>query len=292
MKILDGNKIANQIEEKLKSEVLAWREKGIVPGLAVILVGDDPASQLYVQHKEMISQKLGFHSEIYRLEANVAEKKVIALIKELNIKDSLHGILVQLPLPKQINTQKIIQAISPIKDVDCFHPQNVGRLIIGDGVFYPCTPMGIVELFKYYQIEVSGQEVVIVGASNIVGKPLALMLLNLGATVTVCHDKTQNLAKKCLQADILISATGQAGLIKADMVKQGAVVVDVGMNREKNKKLQGDVDFKAVSQVASAITPVPGGIGPMTIAMLMKNTLIAVKQIKIKDAYAGKSSSN
>ena len=280
MKILDGKKIANQIEEDLKSEVLRWKKKGIVPGLAVILVGDDPASQLYVQYKEEVSQKLGFYSEIYNLKADIAENEIIALIQKLNIKKHIHGILIQLPLPKQINTSKIIEFLNPKKDVDCFHPQNVGRLIMGDSYFFPCTPMGIVELFKQYKIKIAGQEVVIIGASNIVGKPLALMLLNLGATVTVCHDKTKNLTAKCLQADILISATGQAGLIKADMVKQGAVVVDVGMNRRKNKKVRGDVNFQEVSQMASAITPVPGGVGPMTVAMLMKNTLIAVKQNK------------
>ncbi len=278
MKILEGKKIANKIETALKSEVLAWKKKGIVPGLAVILVGNDPASQLYVQHKETVSQKLGFYSEVYRLKTDTAEEEIINLIRKLNNKEAIHGILIQLPLPSQINTTKVIKSLNPQKDVDCFHPQNVGRLVISDGYFFPCTPMGIVELFKQYRIKIVGQEIVIVGASNIVGKPLALMLLNLGATVTICHDKTKNLKAKCLQADILISATGQAGLIKADMVKQGAVVVDVGMNREKDGKVRGDVEFPAVSLKASAITPVPGGVGPMTIAMLMKNTLKAVKQ--------------
>lgn len=281
MKILDGKKIADEIEGELKKEVLELKKKNIIPGLAVILVGDDLASQLYVKHKEEASQKLGLHSEVYKLKTTTSENELLELIQKLNTNNSIHGILVQLPLPKQINTQKIIKALNPAKDVDCFHPQNVGRLIMGNGYFSPCTPMGIIELFKQYEINLVGQEVVIVGASNIVGKPLALMLLNLGATVTVCHDKTQNLIQHCLRADILISATGQAGLIKADMVKQGAVVVDVGMNR-KGKKLQGDVDFEAVSQIASAITPVPGGIGPMTIAMLMKNTLIATKNITQK----------
>lgn len=276
-KILDGKKIARQIEQELQAEVLELKKRGIIPGLAVILVGDDIASEIYVRNKEVASKRLGLYSEVYKLENKITEKELLDLIKKLNKKKKIHAVLVQLPLPDHISEEKIVEAISPRKDVDCFHPKNIGKLAIGNGLFYSCTPAGIMELLKRYGLKVSGKEAVVVGASNIVGKPLALMLLNAGATVTICHDKTQNLKEKCLRADILISAVGKVGLITSDMVKQGAVVIDVGMNRGVKAKLRGDVDFKEVNKIAGAMTPVPGGIGPMTIAELLKNTIKAAK---------------
>ncbi len=277
--ILDGKKIAEQIKNKLKVDILELKKRGIIPGLAVILVGNDLASEIYVRNKEAVSQELGIYSESYKLDKSVSEKKLLELIAKLNRNKKIHGILVQLPLPQNIDENKIIEAISPEKDVDCFHPKNVGKLALGKGMFYPCAPGGILEILKKYKITVEGKDVTIIGASNIVGKPLALMLLNLNATVTVCHDKTKNLKEKCLQADILISATGKAGLVSADMVKQGAVVIDVGMNRNLKGNLRGDIDFEKVKQIASALTPVPGGVGPVTVAKLMENTIKATKSL-------------
>lgn len=277
--ILDGKKIAEQIKNKLKVDILELKKRGIIPGLAVILVGNDLASKIYVRNKEAVSQELGIYSESYKLEKSVSEKKLLELITKLNRNKKIHGILVQLPLPQNIDENKIIEAISSEKDVDCFHPKNVGKLALGKGIFYPCAPGGILEILEKYKITVEGKDVTIIGASHIVGKPLALMLLNLNATVTICHDKTKNLKEKCLQADILISATGQAGLVSADMVKQGAVVIDVGMNRSLKGNLRGDIDFEKVKQVASALTPVPGGVGPVTVAKLMENTVKAAKSL-------------
>lgn len=278
-KILDGKKLAAEIKAQLKVEVSDLKEKGIVPGLAVVLVGNNPASLIYVKNKEKACQELGINSEVINFLETVSGKELIEKITELNNNKNIHGILVQLPLPKQIDALKITAAIDPQKDVDCFHPQNIGKLFLNNPLFLPCTPAGILELLKKNLIEILGQDITIVGRSNIVGKPLALMLINAGATVTICNSKTRDLKAKCALADILISATGQAGLITADMIKQGAVVVDVGISRNADGKLQGDVDFEAVSEIASAITPVPGGVGPMTIAMLMKNTVDAAKKI-------------
>ncbi len=276
-KILDGKKIAEEIKDELRLEILALQKKDVVPGLAVVLVGDDAASKVYVGGKEKVCQELGIFSVVHKLPANVSESNIINLIQELNADKKIHGILVQLPLPGNINPQKIIGAISPKKDVDCFHPENVGKMFLGEVIFLPCTPDGIIEILQRYGIEISGQNVTIVGRSNIVGKPLSMLLLQKNATVTIAHSKTKNLSAETLRADILVSATGRAGLITADMVKQGAVVIDVGMNRDEAGKLVGDVDFAGVSAVAGAITPVPGGVGPMTIAMLMKNTVAAAK---------------
>jgi len=279
MKILDGKKLAEEIKKELKVEVLELKKNGIVPGLAVVMVGDDEASKIYVGNKKRACEEIGINSEVYELEEKTEEEKLLKLIGKLNKDETVSGILVQLPLPKQIDKEKIILAIDPKKDVDCFHPENIGKIFLGLGQekFFPCTPAGILEILKRSEIEIIGKDSVIVGRSNIVGKPLALMMINAGATVTVCNSKTKNLKEKCLGADILISAVGHAGLITADMIKQGAVVVDVGMNRNKEGKLVGDVDFLQVSKIASAITPVPGGVGLMTVAMLLCNTLRATK---------------
>ena len=275
--ILDGKKIAEEIKKELREEISALRHKNMNPNLAMILVGQDSASQVYVKNKEKACHELGIASQVFALEENTGEKELLDLISRLNKDEKTHGILVQLPLPKHIDTGKIILAINPSKDVDCFHPENVGKMFFGEPKFFPCTPAGIKELFKRYEISVKGKDCVIIGKSNIVGKPLAVMLLNQDATVMVCHEKTKNLKEKTLTADIIITAVGKAGLITADMVKSGAVVVDVGMNKDKGGKLVGDVDFEAVSKKSSFITPVPGGVGPMTVAMLMKNTVLACK---------------
>lgn len=275
--ILDGKKIAEEIKTELRAEILELKQKGIIPGLAVILIGSDVASQVYVKNKERTCRELGIYSEVHHLKESISEEELLELIKQLNKKTEINGILVQLPLPESINEQKIILATNPKKDVDCFHPENIGKMFLGYPLFLPCTPAGVLEIMRQSKIDLSGKSVVTVGRSNIVGKPLAVMLLKENATVTMAHSKTRNLKDVTKQADILISATGQAGLIKADMVKKGAVVIDVGINRSADNKLLGDVDFENVKKVASAITPVPGGIGPMTIAMLMRNTVLAAK---------------
>lgn len=272
--LIDGKKIAGEIEEELRKEIAGL---AIVPGLAVILVGENPASQIYVRNKERAAEKVGIKSFTYRLEESVSQKKLLSLVEKLNENREVHGILIQLPLPKHIKPQELIEKIDPRKDVDCFHPLNIGQLTIGQPVFCPCTPGGIIEIMRRLEINLVGKHCVIVGRSNIVGKPLALLLLQEEATVTICHSKTKNLAEECLQADILVSAVGKAGLIKKNMIKPGAVVIDVGINKTEEGKVVGDVDFEEVREVTSWITPVPGGIGPMTITMLMKNTLIAAK---------------
>ena len=274
-KIIDGKKIAEEIKEELKSEVLALGEKGIVPGLVVILVGEDSASQVYVKNKERVAKETGINSEVLRLPTETSQEKLEKIVTKFNGDEKIHGILVQLPLPNNLDAKRIINLIDPKKDVDCFHPENVGRMMIGEARFLPCTPAGILELLKRSEISVEGKNVVIVGRSNIVGKPLAVMLINLGATVTVCNSKTKNLQEICASADILVSATGRAGLICAEMVKQDAVVIDVGINRNDEGKLVGDVDYIRVCDKTSCITPVPGGVGPMTIMMLMRNTVMA-----------------
>lgn len=280
VKILDGKKIAEEIRAELKLEILELQKNEITPGLAVILAGDDAASQIYVGGKEKACKELGIFSVVHRFPADASEEKILETIAQLNEDEKIHGILVQLPLPTHISEQKILSTISPKKDVDCFHPENVGKMFLGESIFLPCTPAGIVEILKRYEVEIAGRNVTIVGRSNIAGKPLAILMLKENATVAVAHSKTRNLKAETLRADILISAAGRAGLITADMIKQGAVVVDVGINRGEDGKLAGDVDFEKVSRVASAITPVPGGVGPMTIAMLMKNTVAAAKNIK------------
>ena len=274
-KLLMGKEVSARIKAELKTEVENLKKEGINPGLAVIIVGEDPASQVYVRNKERACEECGIYSEKYALTAETTQEELLKLIDELNNKSSISGILVQLPVPKHIDEKTIINAIAPNKDVDAFHPVNVGKIMVGNYDFVPCTPAGVMELIKESGIDVSGKECVIVGRSNIVGKPQAMLLLHQNGTVTICHSKTKNLAEKTKNADILVAAVGRPNFIKGDMIKEGAVVIDVGINRLENKKLCGDVEFESAEKVAGAITPVPGGVGPMTIAMLMKNTVKA-----------------
>lgn len=273
-KIIDGKAISAQIRAEIRAEI----ESGTVkPGLAVILVGDDPASAVYVRNKKRACEEVGIYSESYELPASTTQEELLKLIDKLNKKDDIHGILVQLPLPRQIDENAVILAIDPAKDVDAFHPYNVGRIMTGDYAYLPCTPAGVMMLLERSGISVSGKKCVVVGRSNIVGKPQAMLLLHANGTVTMCHSRTADLAKECREADILVVAIGKADFITGDMVKEGAVVIDVGMNRRADGKLTGDVDFASVEPKASYITPVPGGVGPMTITTLMKNTLTAAK---------------
>ncbi|WP_066717915.1 bifunctional methylenetetrahydrofolate dehydrogenase/methenyltetrahydrofolate cyclohydrolase FolD [Clostridium sp. Marseille-P299] len=269
--IIDGKRISNEIKEELKKEVEVLGQKGISVTLAVILVGNDPASAVYVGNKKKACEYIGINSLTYELPEETKEEEVLALVKELNDRADVNGILVQLPLPKHIDEDKVIQTIDPKKDVDGFHPQSVGALSIGQKGFVSCTPAGIIELLKRSNIEIEGKECVVVGRSNIVGKPMAMLMLRENATVTICHSKTKDLKEVTKRADILIVALGKPRFITKDYVKEGAVVIDVGIHRDENNKLCGDVDYNDVVEVASAITPVPGGVGPMTIAMLMKN---------------------
>ncbi|MBQ7499668.1 MAG: bifunctional methylenetetrahydrofolate dehydrogenase/methenyltetrahydrofolate cyclohydrolase FolD [Clostridia bacterium] len=273
-KIIDGKKIANDIRNEIKEEIAAT---GIAPGLAVILVGNDPASAVYVRNKRKDCKEVGIVSEPYDLPESTTEEELLALIDKLNNDPKINGILVQLPVPKHIDKQKILLAIDPKKDVDAFHPYNVGKIMIGDYDMLPCTPAGVMELLERTGIPIEGKNCVVVGRSDIVGKPQAMLLLHKNGTVTVCHSKTKDLAEKCRSADILVVAIGKADLITGDMIKEGAVVVDVGMNRKDDGKLTGDVDFASASEKASYITPVPGGVGPMTRAMLLKNAMNAAK---------------
>ncbi|WP_101911041.1 bifunctional methylenetetrahydrofolate dehydrogenase/methenyltetrahydrofolate cyclohydrolase FolD [Marasmitruncus massiliensis] len=276
--LIDGKAVSASLREAMKAEVEELAEQGITPGLAVVLVGDDPASQVYVRNKEKGCEELGIYSEKYELPAATTQRELMDLVETLNKKPDIDGILVQLPLPDHLDSNAVIEAISPDKDVDAFHASNVGRIMLGDYRFLPCTPAGIMELIHSTGIEVEGKECVIVGRSNIVGKPMAMLLLHENGTVTVCHSRTKNLAEVTRRADILVAAVGKPNFITAEMVKEGAVVIDVGMNRDGNGKLCGDVDFEAVGEVAGAITPVPGGVGPMTITMLLKNTITAAKK--------------
>lgn len=276
--IIDGKEISAQIRGSIKEETARFiAETGVTPGLAVILVGSDPASQIYVRNKKKVCEEVGFKSFEYLMPESATEEELKELVNKLNHTSEVHGILCQLPLPKHISEKAVIESISPMKDVDAFHPVNVGRIMTGDYNFLPCTPAGIMELIKSTGVEIAGKKCVVVGRSNIVGKPMAMLLLHANGTVTMCHSKTKDLKKECLEADILVVATGKAKMIKADMVKTGAVVIDVGMDRDENGKLCGDVDFEEVSKVAGYITPVPGGVGPMTIAILMRNTYTAAK---------------
>lgn len=281
-KIIDGKQVAARCREELKQQVAALRARGIIPGLAVILVGEDPASQVYVRNKHRACEELGIHSEQYTLSADTDRQTLLDLITELNGREEIDGILVQLPLPGHLDEKEILSAIDPAKDVDSFHPQNVGRLVIGDYFFAPCTPSGILTLIDSAGVDLTGKECVVIGRSNIVGKPMALMLLHRNATVTVCHSKTCDLPSVTRRADVLISAVGKAGFVTADMVKPGAVVIDVGMNRNQAGKLCGDVDFESVSRVAGYLTPVPGGVGPMTITMLLRSTVLSAQNRRKK----------
>ncbi|MBR3039943.1 MAG: bifunctional methylenetetrahydrofolate dehydrogenase/methenyltetrahydrofolate cyclohydrolase FolD [Lachnospiraceae bacterium] len=274
--IIDGKAISTSLKEELKEKVTALKEQGIEPCLAVILVGEDPASTVYVNNKKKACEFIGIKSLSYELPETTTQDELLALIEKLNADDSVNGILVQLPLPKHIDEDAVIGAISPLKDVDGFHPQSVGSLCIGRKGFVSCTPAGIIELLKRSNVEIEGKECVIIGRSNIVGKPMALLMLRENATVTVCHSRTKNLKEVAKRADILIVAIGKPKMITAEYVKEGAVVIDVGIHRLEGKKLCGDVDFDDVAPHTSAITPVPGGVGPMTIAMLMKNCVDSV----------------
>jgi methylenetetrahydrofolate dehydrogenase (NADP+)/methenyltetrahydrofolate cyclohydrolase len=278
MPIIDGKKVSATLKEKIEAEVKELQSKtDKVPGLATVLVGEDPASSIYVRNKNKTCQKLGFKSFEYHLPEETGEEELLTLVKSLNDNKDVNGILVQLPLPKQIDSEKILEAIDPAKDVDGFHPINVGRMMVGNALLTPCTPTGIIELLDHYQVEIEGKHAVVVGRSNIVGKPVSILLLQRNATVTICHSRTKDLPAMVKTADIIIAAVGRPCFVTADMVKEGAVVIDVGINRVDGK-LVGDVDFDAVAEKAAYITPVPGGVGPMTIAMLMKNTLSAFKK--------------
>lgn len=274
---IDGKAVAAKIKAEVAQEVTALKSQGIHPGMAVVLVGDDPASKIYVNNKKKACAETGIYSEEYVLPAETTQAELLALIEKLNADEKIHGILVQSPLPKHLDEKLIVEHINPNKDVDAFHAYNVGRIMIGDFAFLPCTPAGVIELIRSTGVEISGKNCVVVGRSNIVGKPMAMLLLHQNGTVTICHSKTKNLAEICRGADILVAAVGRAKFITADMVKPGAVVIDVGMDRDENGKLCGDVDYDAVEPIASYITPVPGGVGPMTIAMLMKNAVSAAK---------------
>ena len=277
-KIINGKEISATIRSEIKeaTERLV-AESGVRPGLAVIIVGEDPASQVYVRNKKRACDEVGFYSESYELPENTTQEELNALVDRLNKDDKIHGILCQLPLPKHLDENEVIMRIDPKKDVDAFHPENVGKIMIGDYSFRPCTPAGVMALLERSGIDVCGKECVVVGRSNIVGKPQAMLLLHANGTVTICHSRTKNLAEVCRRADILVAAIGKADFFTGDMVKEGAVVIDVGMNRRADGKLTGDVDFASVEPKASYITPVPGGVGPMTITMLMQNTLTAAK---------------
>lgn len=276
--MIDGKKVAEHLRKEVREEVKKLKEEsGIVPGLAAVLVGNNPASQIYVRNKRKACEEVGIYSEEHNLPQEATEGDLLPLVEKLNRDEKIHGILVQLPLPQQINEAKILKAVSPLKDIDGFHPENMGLLVEGNPRFIPCTPYGIIKLLDYYGIEIQGKEAIVVGRSNIVGKPVSLLLLNRHATVTICHSRTRALPEVTRRADILIAAIGRARFITGDMVKEGAVVIDVGINRLPDGKLSGDADFERVREKASYITPVPGGVGPMTIGMLLWNTFSSAK---------------
>ncbi|MBF2574076.1 bifunctional methylenetetrahydrofolate dehydrogenase/methenyltetrahydrofolate cyclohydrolase FolD [Listeria welshimeri] len=277
--IIDGKKLAKEIQERVTTEVAELAKIDKKPGLAVVLVGDNQASRTYVRNKQKRTEEAGMKSVLIELPETVSEEKLLEVVEELNTDDTIHGILVQLPLPKHISEEKVIDTISYDKDVDGFHPVNVGNLFIGKDSFVPCTPAGIIELIKSTGTQIEGKRAVVIGRSNIVGKPVAQLLLNENATVTIAHSRTKNLAEVAKEADILVVATGLAKFVKKEYIKPGAIVIDVGMDRDENNKLCGDVDFEDVIEVAGFITPVPGGVGPMTITMLLANTLKAAKRI-------------
>lgn len=283
MKILDGKAVSLKVKESVKVRADELKKFGVEPTLAVVLVGEDKASQTYVRAKEKACNEYGIKSVAHRLSENTTQNELLALINVLNLDDSIHGILVQLPLPKHIDTNVVLAAIDPRKDVDGFHAVNVGKLVSGLDGFVPCTPLGVMEILKEYGIEVAGLNAVVIGRSNIVGKPMANLLLNASATVTITHSKTKNLKEICKNADLIVAAIGKPFFLKADMVKDDAIVVDVGINRLDDGRLVGDVDFDEVAPKCSYITPVPGGVGPMTIAMLLNNTILAAQAKKIKE---------
>ena len=278
-RIIDGKAIAKQFRAECAVRAQRLRDRGIQPGLAVVIVGDDPASKVYVRNKALACEEAGLYSEVHPMPASTSQASLVRFIEKLNANTAIHGILVQLPLPKPLDSRPVIGAIDPEKDVDGFHWKNVGALVVGESGFLPCTPWGVMKLLEHEGVAIEGKHAVVVGRSNIVGKPMALMLLAAGATVTICHSKTADLAAMTRQADILVAAVGKTRMIRADMVKPGAVVIDVGVNRLQDGKICGDVDFEAVRAVASAITPMPGGVGPMTIAMLLGNTVQSAERV-------------
>ena len=275
--IINGKEVSAKVKEQVAEEVKQLKDKGIHPGLAVVIVGEDPASKTYVKNKKLACQAVGIHSEEYALPAETTQEELLDLVHKLNEKQDIDGILVQSPLPKHLNEALIVEHIDPKKDVDAFHAENVGRIMIGDFAFLPCTPAGIIELIRSTGVTIDGKNCVVIGRSNIVGKPMAMLLLHENGTVTICHSHTKNLKEICKTADILVVAVGKAKFVTGDMVKPGAVVIDVGMNRDENGKLCGDVDYESAEAVAGYLTPVPGGVGPMTITMLMKNAVTAAK---------------
>lgn len=275
--IIDGKAVSKQVRERVALETAELKKNGVTPGLAVIIVGEDPASQVYVRNKEKACEEVGFYSEKFDLPENTTQEELNNLVQELNTRPEISGILCQLPLPKHLDDKEVINLIDPIKDVDAFHPVNVGAIMIGDYNFLPCTPAGVMELIHSTGVDITGKKAVVIGRSNIVGKPMAMLLLHENATVEITHSKTADLKSVTSKADIIVAAIGKAKFVTADMVKEGAVVIDVGMNRDENGKLCGDVDFEKVKDKCSYITPVPGGVGPMTISMLMENTLTAAK---------------
>lgn len=277
-RLIDGKALSDTVKAEVAQRVLALKERGLVPGLAVVLVGADPASQVYVRNKAAACEKAGLHSRVIRLEADISEQALLDVVNQLNNDPQVHGILVQLPLPGHMNAAKVIEAIAASKDVDGFHISNAGLLMTGQPLFRPCTPYGVMKMLESENVTVRGAEAVIVGASNIVGKPMAMLLLAAGATVTLCNSKTRDLGAQTRRADILVVATGKPKMVTGDMIKPGAVVIDVGINRDADGKLVGDVEFESAKAVAGAITPVPGGVGPMTIAMLLVNTLEAAER--------------
>lgn len=277
-RIIDGKALSDAVKADVAKRVVELKARGITPGLAVVLVGEDPASQVYVRNKAAACEKAGLHSEVIRLPAGITEEELLDVVNRLNSDPAIHGILVQLPLPGHMNSAKVIETIAPEKDVDGFHVSNAGLLMTGQPLFRPCTPYGVMKMFESEHVSLWGAEAVVVGASNIVGKPMAMLMLAAGATVTLCNSKTRDLAAHTRRADVLVVATGKPGMVTGDMIKPGAVVIDVGINRLPNGKLVGDVEFESASQVAGAITPVPGGVGPMTIAMLLVNTLEAAER--------------
>lgn len=271
--LIDGRKVSEDTRKIITENVSRLKdESGITPGLAAVLVGDNPASEIYVRNKRKACEKVGIYSEEHRLSGDTSEQELLDLVDKLNNDDNIHGILVQLPLPDQIDDRKVLRAVTPSKDVDGFHPENVGLLVAGNPRFISCTPYGIMKMLEYYNVDIKGKEAVIVGRSNIVGKPVSMLLLHSHATITICHSRTRDLGEVTRRADILVAAIGRANMITEDMVKDGAVVIDVGINRKDDGKLTGDVDFEKVKEKASFITPVPGGVGPMTITMLLWNT--------------------
>jgi len=286
-RIIDGKAIALGLRGELAKKVARLKAGGLTPGLAVVIVGDDPASKVYVRNKAMACEAIGMHSEVHALPAQTTQAQLTALVHRLNADARIHGILTQLPLPRHLDARAVIEAVAPAKDVDGFHYQNVGALVVGETAFYPCTPWGVMKMLEHEGVKVEGAHAVVIGRSTIVGKPMALMLINAGATVTVCHSKTRDLGAMTRQADILVAAVGKANLVKAEMVKPGAVVIDVGINRLPDGGLAGDVDFASVAPVASMITPVPGGVGPMTIAMLLANTVVSAERAAAAAAQPG-----